>query len=193
VQAVLRSVLRFAVGRGYLSEPPGDLPRHKPIGQSILEIPSDEEVDKILGGAAEEQRLAFGLMGYAGLRPNEVRALRRRDVRLRWENGEAVGGFVSVRGEQSFGETHTPKTGQREIPITPPLARLLVGVEQGARDGLVAVNRQGRPWGQTGLVQAFERVRKRVGLEGWSVYCLRHYAITSWLRAGKRNLIVYRF
>jgi len=169
IQIVLRSVLRFAKGRGYLDAMPGGMPRIKPVGQSILEIPSDEEVDKILGGAAEAQRLAFGLMGYAGLRPNEVRALRRRDVRLRWENGDAVGGFVSVREGQSFGETHTPKTGQREVPITPPLARLLVGVEQGARDGLVAVNGQGRAWGQTGLVQAFERVRKRVGLEGWSV------------------------
>jgi site-specific recombinase XerD len=27
-------------------------------------------------------------------------------------------------------------------------------------------------------------VRDRVGLSGWSVYALRHYAITSWLRKG---------
>jgi hypothetical protein len=49
------------------------------------------------------------------------------------------------------------------------------------------------PWGQFGLDQAFERVLHRAGLDGWSIYCRRHYAITSWLRAGKRNLFVYRF
>ena len=42
------------------------------------------------------------------------------------------------------------------------------------------------------MVQAFERVRDRVGLEGWSVYCLRHYAITSWLRAGVPVHVVQR-
>jgi len=47
----------------------------------------------------------------------------------------------------------------------------------------MALNREGKPWGQYGLVRAFERVRNRAGLDGWSVYCLRHYAITSWLRA----------
>ena len=73
----------------------------------------------------------FNLIGVLA-RPNgfgNARALRRRDVRLRWENGEAVGVFVSVREGQSYGEFHTPKTGQREIPITPPLARLLAPVE----------------------------------------------------------------
>ncbi|MDI1435178.1 tyrosine-type recombinase/integrase, partial [Polyangium sorediatum] len=107
--------------------------------------------------------------------------------------GEAVGGgFVSVREGRSFGETHTPKTGQREVPVTPELGRLLAPVEAGAREELVAMTARGKPWGQSGLVQAFERVRDRVGLEGWSVYCLRHYAITSWLRAGVPVHVVQR-
>ncbi|MDI1484761.1 site-specific integrase [Polyangium sp. y55x31] len=191
-QIVLRSVLRFAKVRGYIPRVPEGLPRLKPIGQCILEIPTDEEVDRILAAASASQRLAFGLMAYAGLRPNEVRGLRRRDVRLRWEGEAVAGGFVSVREGRSFGETHTPKTGQREVPVTPELGRLLAPVEAGAREELVAVTARGRPWGQSGLVQAFERVRDRVGLEGWSVYCLRHYAITSWLRAGVPVHVVQR-
>ena len=43
IQIVLRSVLRFAKGRGDLDAMPGGLPRIKPVGQSILEIPSDED------------------------------------------------------------------------------------------------------------------------------------------------------
>lgn len=191
-QIVLRSVLRFAKARGYIARVPEGLPRLKPIGQCILEIPTDEEVERILAAASAWQRLAFGLMVYAGLRPNEVRGLRRRDVRLRWEGEAVAGGFVSVREGRSFGETHTPKTGQREVPVTPELGRLLAPVEAGAREELVAMTARGKPWGQSGLVQAFERVRDRVGLEGWSVYCLRHYAITSWLRAGVPVHVVQR-
>lgn len=192
VQSVLRSVLRFAVERGYLSAKPVGLPRLKPIGQTILEIPSDEEVDKILAVASDCHQLSFALIAFAGLRPNEVRALRRRDIRLRREKGQLAGGFVSVREGRSHGEIHTPKTGQREIPIVPDLARLLARVENLPRDGHVALNKRGVPWGQYGLLQAFDRTRNRAGLMGWSLYCLRHYAITSWLRAGVPVHVVQR-
>ncbi|MDI1435173.1 tyrosine-type recombinase/integrase [Polyangium sorediatum] len=192
VQIVLRSVLRFATSRGYLAGLPPALPRLKAAEKSILEIPSERDIDAILASAVPSQRLAFALMAYAGLRPNEVRALRRRDVLLPGTNGEVQGGFLSVREGRSYGETHTPKTGQREIPITAPLARLLEHVERGPKDGRVALNQQGKPWGQYGLTQAFERVRDRAGLGGWSVYGLRHFAITSWLRAGVPVHVVQR-
>ena len=183
-QIVLRSVLRFAKEKGYLSAIPSALPRLKQPEPSILEIPSDEQVEEILGLACPTQRRSFALMAYAGLRPNEVRALLRRDMKLRREGDETVGGFLSIREGLSFGEIHTPKTGKREIPIARPLARLLGPIEKGPRDGHVAVTRAGEIWGQSGLDQAFERVRDRAGLAGWSVYALRHYAITMWLRRG---------
>ncbi len=72
----------------------------------------------------------------------------------------------------------------REVPIARRLAILLADVEAGPRDGHVAVARSGTPWGQYGLDSAFGRVRDRAGLAGWSVYALRHYAITTWLRKG---------
>jgi integrase len=105
-------------------------------------------------------------------------------VQLRTDNGEPSGGFLSIREGRSFGQTDTPKTGRREIPIAPPLARLLAPVADGQRDQYVALTKAGAPWGQYGLDQAFDRVRDRAGLSGWSVYALRHYAITAWLRRG---------
>jgi integrase len=81
-------------------------------------------------------------------------------------------------------QTDTPKTSQREVPLTPRLARLLAEPENAPKEAHVAVSAGGRPWGQYGLDQAFNRVRDRAGLAGWSVYSLRHYAITSWLRRG---------
>ena len=192
VQIVLRSVLRFAKAKGHLGEAPAGLPRLKAVEESILEIPSDDEVQKILAAASEAHRRSFGLMAYAGLRPNEVRALRRRNVQLRREGGEPVGGFITIREGWSHGQIHTPKTGQREIPIAPALARLLGPVEEGPRDAFLALNEHGKRWGQYGLDQAFERARKRAGLEGWSVYCLRHHAITFWLRRGIPVHVVQR-
>jgi len=192
-QVVLRSVLRFAKSRGYVEEQPANLPKLKQVVQRILEIPSDDQVEQILGIAYDTHRLAFTLMSDAGLRPNEVCALRGKDVLLRWENGVAVGGFLTVREGRSHGEIHTPKTGQREIPISRELARLLAPVvKSAAREAYVALNDTGEPWGQSGLKQAFARTSKRAGVEGWSVYCLRHYAITAWLRAGIPVHVVQR-
>jgi integrase len=181
VQIILRSVLRFAVDRKHLGAMPDSMPRLKKPEPSILEIPTDEQVRTILSEASPSQRRAFALMAYAGLRPNEVRALLRRDVKLK---PDGTGGFLAVREGLSYGETHTPKTGRREVPIARPLALLLVEVEKGPREGHVAATDAGKPWGQYGLDQAFKRVRDRAGLAGWSVYSLRHYAITMWLRRG---------
>ena len=183
-QIVLRSVLRFAVEKKHLGATPSGLPHLRQPEPSIMEIPTDDQVAEILTLACKTQRRAFGLMAYAGLRPNEVRALLRRDMKLRREESEAVGGFLSIREGRSFGETHTPKTGKREIPIARKLAVLLGEIEQGPREGNVALTVAGEPWGQYGLDRAFERVRDRAGFAGWSVYALRHYAITMWLRRG---------
>ena len=192
VQIILRSLLRFAVERGILPSMPTGLPRLKKIGQTVLEIPTDEQVEVILTLAAPEHRLSFTLMSDAGLRPNEVRALRWRDVQLEHEGNEVVGGFLSVREGLSFGHVDTPKTGQREIPLTPRLARLLGHVTQRARDEHVALTKRRQPWGQYGLAQAFDRVRNRAGLAGWSIYALRHHAITMWLRKGIPVHVVQR-
>ncbi len=100
------------------------------------------------------------------------------------DNGAPVGGFLSIREGRSYGEKHTPKTGPREIPVARTLAELLGDVEDGPRDGPLALTVLGEPWGQNGLYVAFERMRDRAGLAGWSVYALRHFAITSWLRRG---------
>jgi hypothetical protein len=97
VQIVLRSVLRFAVDKNDFGAMPSGLPRLKQPEPSILEIPTDDQVVEILRLACPTQRRAFALMAYAGLRPNEVRALPRRDMKLRREGDEPVGGFLCIR------------------------------------------------------------------------------------------------
>jgi integrase len=190
-QVCLRSVLRFAEERGHLGVFP-KMPPLKVIGQTILEIPSDDDVAKILQLACPAQRVPFALMVHAGLRPNEVRALLWRDVLVQYEGDEPTGGFLSIREGRSYGELHTPKSGTRQVPFARALAKVLAGLGTQARATHVALNSVGEPWGQTGLDQAFGRVRDRAGLSGWSIYALRHYAITNWLRRGIPSHVVQR-
>ena len=60
-QIVLRSVLRFAKERGYLNAIPSSLPRLMQPEPSILEIPSNDQAEEILGLACPTQQLAFAL------------------------------------------------------------------------------------------------------------------------------------
>jgi integrase len=191
IQIILRSVLSFARRQGFMDDtPPRGLPRLKRVGQQVLDIPNDEEVRDILKAASTAQRIAFALMAYAGLRPNEVRALRRRDVKLGNCKGEP--GFISVRAGRSYGTLHEPKTGQREVPVARGLAVVLAGIDGLPADAFVATTRAGQSWGQHGLGQAFQRAVESASYSRWTIYCLRHYAITSWLRAGIPVHVVQR-
>jgi integrase len=191
IQIVLRSVLRFGSKHGYLSEVPGALPQLKRGGDLIPDIPNDHQVARILELSSPSQRRAFLLMAYAGLRPNEVRALENRNVRLNSNKAEPDSGFIWVREGESYGERHSPKTGQRQIPIGGPLLAELAQAK-GSPETCVALTAQGRPWAQWGLYQAFLRTCTRAKIEGFTVYSLRHYAITLWLRAGVPVHVVQR-
>lgn len=53
------------------------LPRAR---QSVVQTLHPTQLEAILGAAPPDQRLAFALAAYAGLRAGEVRGLRRPDV-----------------------------------------------------------------------------------------------------------------
>ncbi len=192
IQIVLRAILSYAERRKLIAQKPTDLPPLKRIGKAILEIPSDEQIKAIMALAHSAHRRSFGLMAYAGLRPHELRALRRRDLTFEMDGSRVAGGFVAVRDGMTDGQIHAPKTGQRQIPMAPPLVKLLEPTVKLGRKAFVAISARGTPWCKYGLYQAFLRVRQRAGFEGFSVYTLRHYAITSWLRAGVPVHVVQR-
>ncbi len=190
VQIVLRSILRFAEQRGYIPRGPTGLPALKRTGQLVDHIPTDAEVRCLLGAASVSQRRFFLLVAYAGLRPNEVRALRGRHVR--WEGAdEARRGTLLVREGLSAGELATPKTGPRKVPILGPLRDELKTPPVGEK--YIASTAGGETWSEWAPNQAFKRVCKRLNLsEEYTLYSLRHWAITSWLRAGIPVHVVQR-
>ena len=179
-QLVLRSILgRFAVERGYLSEPP-KFPKLPRCGNKINAALSHEEVSRLLDAAATEHRRAFLLAAYAGLRAGEIRALRWKDIDLRTRT-------LTVRVNRCRGILSTPKSGnERLIPLAEVLVHDLTLTPEDARNGsaLVSQTSHGKPWGEFGLRQAFERTCKRVSLEGWRFHDLRHFFVTSLFRTG---------
>ncbi len=178
-QIVLRSILvRFAVERGYLSEPP-PFPKLPRCGRQIHTALAPEEIERLLGATlSTEHRRAFLLAAYAGLRAGEIRALRWKDIDFRALT-------LTVRVSRCRGILSTPKSGhERMIPLPDVLVRDLS--PKGKRDpnALVAITGHGEPWGERGLHQAFKRASHRAGLTGWRFHDLRHYFVTSLFRCG---------
>jgi integrase len=129
-------------------------------------------------------------MAYAGLRPNEVRALLGRDIRWEGKNAQRRG-TILVREGLSAGELGDPKTGQRKVPILGPLVEELRTPP--SANAHVATTAAGEPWGEWSPNQAFKRLCGRLKLpEAYTIYSLRHWAITSWLRAGIPVHVVQR-
>ncbi|MEO6599515.1 MAG: site-specific integrase, partial [Polyangiaceae bacterium] len=139
-----------------------------------------DDLEAILGEASVEQRLAFALAAYAGLRAGEVRGLR-------WPDVDLTGNTITVRRAMTRGEESTPKSGhQRRVPFAEPLRGLLLHA-QSVRSGpwaTVALTGHGKPWRDFGLNQAFKRVQERARRSGWSFHDLRHYCATELFRLG---------
>jgi integrase len=173
VQSVIRSILRrYATEMGYFKEAP-TLPRLPRVGRKVVSALTQDELGKILAVSCRAHRLAFLLAAHAGLRAGEVRGLLWRDVDL-------TAGHLVVRESVRFGERTTPKSGhERIVPLTAELRVALEACSSKATRTAVSLCDRGRPWSEHGLRQAFKRVCKRAGLEGWRFHDLRHYFVTA--------------
>jgi integrase len=84
---------------------------------------SREEVEALVRAAVSEQDAAvFATAAMTGLRRGELIALRWRDV-------DFTGQAIRVRGNYSFGQVVTPKSGKvRVVPMVPEVAQHLARV-----------------------------------------------------------------
>lgn len=173
---VLRSVLSHMVRIKKLPSMPA-LPKLPKPGKKILRTLTTDQINKIMSLSSPTAKVAFGLAIYAGLRAGEVRALR-------WSDVDRKAGIIVVRLSTCKGITGAPKSGhERPIPIARPLGDLLARLP-GEGDALVAVTKQGRPWGEAGLRNAFVRVCKRAKIGHWRFHDLRHYFVSHLFMSG---------
>lgn len=182
-QAVLRSILfRYGEERGLaITFRPPRLPR---VGVTVSSTLTGDEVRRLFAVCTRDERIAFLLAAYAGLRAGEIRGLRRRDVNLET-------GMLVVRRSICAGETGAPKSGhQRLVPLVVEL-RDAIGATSGKLDDAVTSGPR-RPWTDTSLTKAFKLAAGRAGLEGWRLHDLRHFFVTSCFRAGLPAPLVQR-
>jgi integrase len=178
MHAVLRSVLfKHAVESGLLTEAPR-FPKLPKAGRKIVRALTQEEFARIEQKACPAHRLAFLLAAHAGLRAGEIRGLRWKDVDLK-------SGHIIVRRSICYGVAATPKSGhERVVPLTPILRAALEAVISQDGNAVVSTSKRGTPWKSYALRQAFVRVAKKAGIEGWRFHDLRHLFVTSLFRAG---------
>jgi integrase len=140
-----------------------------------------EQLEAILAIANPAARLACMLAGFAGLRAGEVRGLC-------WSDVDFTSNTITVRRSITRREETTPKSHHhRVIPMATPLRTVLEGLapkDKRSQWGAVATTSFGKPWGESGLYQAFERAQQRANLEGWTFHDLRHFFVTELFRRG---------
>ncbi|MDI3284723.1 site-specific integrase [Polyangium sp. 15x6] len=179
IQVALRSVLRCAVEAGQLAAMP-KLPKLPKVGQKVVQPPSVEDVELVLGLAYSAARMALTLAADAGLRAGEIRGLRWMDVDL-------DAGLLIVRQTIYGGEVDTPKSGhERTLPLTTRLARMLreAAAKPHEPTDPVSPSSRGTVWGESSLLHAFQRVLAKAKLPKSRLHDLRHFFVTRCFRIG---------
>jgi integrase len=178
ILTVLRSIVcRYAVEAKLLAKAP-ELPKLPRKGKTTVLAPSRGQVLALLAAACSAHKLVFALAAFAGLRACEIRELRWRDVDL-------TAGVLVIRLARCRGVIDMPKSGDdRIIPIAHELRKLLEARGSRPRDEHVALTVRGKPWGDDGLKELFQRVATRAAIEGFHFHCLRHFFITELFRRG---------
>jgi integrase len=123
-----------------------------------------------------EYRAMVLFAGYVGLRPGELFALRRDDVR---------GQLCTIeRSRSRTGEIGPTKTGRpRTVTIPPPAQDALLDVPPHP-SGLLFTSPADRMWTQPSHHRYWARLRLLAGRPGWDFYALRHTAATLLLERG---------
>jgi len=190
VFVALRSVLAlFAVEAEIIKAAP-QFPKLPKIGERIVEVPLAEDFTRILNGAKHpEYRAAFLLGAHAGLRRSEVRGLRCRDVEFEGQ-GRIVVRFQKYKGDL----TRTKSGSDRQIPLTPALRQALiaVGADRRHKDSHVALNTRGKPWGTTGIWEAFTSTMREVKIPSCRFHALRHFFVTTLFKGGVSAPVVQK-
>jgi integrase len=114
---------------------------------------------------------------YVGLRPGELCALERADVR---------GDEVSIRQNlDGTGQLKLPKNGKQRVVILPPLARgALRDVVPRVDVPWLFTTGRGRRFAKSSLLYYWNPVRAAFGRPGMDFYELRHFCATHLLELG---------
>jgi integrase len=172
---VLGAILRYAQRREFITTNPIDGVERHPVRYSgDYDMYSREEIDAIVREAADDQDAAIILTAaLTGLRRGELLALRWRDV-------DFAGQAIRVRGNLSYGQVTTPKSGKvRVVPMVDEVARRLAALadrelQTGDEDPVFA-SPLGGHLDPSALRRRFVDATRRAGLRTLPFHSLRHF------------------
>lgn len=141
---------------------------------ALADLARDERME--LGEYAVEYRAMVLFAGYVGLRPGELFALRRDDVRGQMATIE--------RSRSSTGEIGPTKTGRSRTVNVPPVAQDALLEVPPHSSGLLFESPGGRMWSQSSHHRYWARLRLIANRPGFDFYELRHAAATMLLERG---------
>ncbi len=168
---VLGTVLRVNVRRKIIKENPVDGIDRLQEGKVDIDPLSREELEIALTNIDPHFRPLFTCLAWTGARPNELLALRWKDID--WRRGDFKISKGRVRGEEGLPKT---KSAERDVPMLPPVIdafKALQARELQNADGYVFITKRGEPIGKH-LDRIWARALKRAGIRHRASYQLRH-------------------
>ncbi|MCZ2804330.1 site-specific integrase [Modestobacter sp. VKM Ac-2983] len=194
----VRTIFRAAVrDRRITSDPTADVsrPPKKPSSrEQHIEVPTLEDVSKLLAVTDPRMRAYVGVCAFGGLRLGEASAVRvdaidflKRTLRVERQ----------VQYKPGFGaEVKDPKHGsKREVFIADELAEMLARhiAEHGtSAEGWLFYNGAGRPLPPSTVDSWWQRTVKAAGVAGLHIHGLRHFYASGLIAAGCDVVTVQR-
>lgn len=178
---LLRSILKEAVRKGDLVRDPSQAVRRLQEPKKKIDPLSDEELRDAMAAVDQHYRPFYLVQAFTGARPNELQALRWSDID--WTNETISISKGRVRGKEGLPKT---KSGERVIPMTPPVKEALSemrGRTLVSLDDYVFTNKKGKPIDKH-LDRIWARALRKAGIRHRASYQLRHTFVTQCIMKG---------
>jgi integrase len=169
VLAAMRTVWRTANAWGYVTHDPFEGVMLPEIAKAEPRCFAVEEALRIIANAKEPYRTLYWLAAESGMRAGEL-------CGLRWQDVDFDHFAVRVRQSSWNGHMQTPKSaaGRRTFAISAELAEHL-RTTKGDRDGLVFLNKLGRPLRGGKVVEKhLGPLLKKLGIPHRGLHAFRH-------------------
>lgn len=181
VFTLLRSILKESVRKGDLARDPSEAVRRLQEPKTRIDPLSDDDLREALSAVDQHYRPFYVVQAFTGARPNELQALRWSDIDWAQETISISKG--RVRGKEGLPKT---KSGERVIPMTPPVREALAELKGRTLVSLndyVFTNKKGKPIDKH-LDRIWARALKKAGIRHRASYQLRHTFVTQCIMKG---------
>jgi integrase len=170
IMQLLGSVLEQETVRGHIQRNPAKAVKKLQETKPHIDPFTEEELAQVIRCIDSHYQPFFMVFAYTGARPNELAALRWKDLSFTKQQITISKGLV--RGAEGLPKT---RAGQRTIPMTPPVLNALLQLKDRelVSPEYVFINKRGGPVDDH-MDRVWKRAMKKSGLRHRASYQLRH-------------------